>query len=472
MGPKVFLTDDGTAMINAIHNTWPQSEHLLCQWHVLQALWRWIGNSNHNVKKADRPHLFRAFKKLCYSDTKEKYDEAYNELVNDAVIKKYSNYLTHLQRLYFHREQKWTKYHRLQNVLPLHGANTSNFCEASFRIFKDVTMNRVKAFNLCEFVQTILQDDSSYYKDKLVHIGNGRVSQFKTSEKYRKKYPLLEKEKITQISETVFEVESQANTEITYRVDMFADTCSCPMQGICKHKKSIAHHFEIEQFAVLPSNDAFSMCRYHYIALGRCEEPHWYRQFNKKTDLVTLKAFIDNLKTLDIDTYTENSNLTENIETDSEGAPAEVNDDDIVDENMENYDIADTSYTQEEPAENDDDNDNIPTKLNDFFEDLNIWKTKLVSNYKNDKSIQKAVSSLHTKIKKQINGNPETFKQHLFDMGSTPSIQIGKGKKKKNGSVIPVLAHSRSRRTYKQRGNRAVPADRKFKDPKVRQQMV
>ena len=155
---------------------------------------------------------------------------------------------------------------------------------------------------------------------------------------------------------------------------MFADTCSCPMQGICKHKKSIAHHFEIEQFAVLPSNDAFSMCRYHYIALGRCEEPHWYRQFNKKTDLVTLKAFIDNLKTLDIDTYTENSNLTENIETDSEGAPAEVNDDDIVDENMENYDISDTSYTQEVPAENDDDNDNIPTKLKDFFEDLNIWK--------------------------------------------------------------------------------------------------
>ena len=73
---------------------------------------------------------------------------------------------------------------------------------------------------------------------------------------------MIEKEKITQISETVFDVESQANTEITYRVDMFADTCSCPMQGICKHKKSIAHHFEIEQFAVLPSNDAFAMCQW------------------------------------------------------------------------------------------------------------------------------------------------------------------------------------------------------------------
>ena len=100
-----------------------------------------------------------------------------------------------------------------------------------------MTINRVKAFNLCEFVQRILEDDSSYYKDKLVHIGNGRVSQFKTSEKYRKKYPLVEKEKIAQISETVFEVESQADGEIIYHVDMFADTCSCPMQGICKQEE-------------------------------------------------------------------------------------------------------------------------------------------------------------------------------------------------------------------------------------------
>ena len=57
-------------------------------------------------------------------------------------------------------------------------------------------------------------------------------------------------------------------------------------------------------------------------------------------------------------------------------------------------------------------------------------------------------------------------------MGSSPSLQKRKGRKKKNGSVIPVLAHSRSCRTFKQRGNRAVPAGRKFKDPKVRKQMV
>ena len=34
------------------------------------------------------------------------------------------------------------------------------------------------------------------------------------------------------------------------------------------------------------------------------------------------------------------------------------------------------------------------------------------------------------------------------------------------------MANSRSQRTFKQRGNRAAPAGRKFKDPKVRKQMV
>ena len=34
-------------------------------------------------------------------------------------------------------------------------------------------------------------------------------NKFKTNEKYRKNYPIIAKEKIAQISDTVFEVESQ-----------------------------------------------------------------------------------------------------------------------------------------------------------------------------------------------------------------------------------------------------------------------
>ena len=225
----------------------------------------------------------------------------------------------------------------------------------------------------------------------------------------------------------------------------------------------------MEQFAVLPSSDAFAMCRYHFMALGRCEEPHWYRQFSRNVNLTSLKEFIENLKTNDTSNSNDDINdIEEDIIMDND-RPDTNNIHDI------SFNIEDTSYNDDQEIldNEDEDDENIPTQLKAFLDDIDVWKQKIISNYKKDSNIRKAVATLHTKIKKQINGNPETLKRHLFDMGQCASVQIGKGnKKRKSGSVIPVLPHSRSRRKYKHRGNRAVMAGRKFKDPNVCRQMV
>ena len=341
-------------------------------------------------------------------------------------------------------------------------------------------MNRTKAFNICELLKILLEDDASYYKDKLVMVGNGRVSQFKNNAKYRSsQYEVIEKEKIVQISDTVFEVESSKTSETIYIVDMYADSCSCPSgrsKGLCKHKTSIAHHFGIEQFAVLPSSDAFAMCRYHYMALGRCEEPHWYRQFNRNINLTKLKEFIENLKTNDASNSNTNDALGDiNAIEDEEDIIIDNDQPEADDAHDFDYNIEDTSYNNDQEIQDneDEDDENIPTKLHAFLDDIDTWKQKIISKYNKDPSIRRAVATLHTKIKKQNTGNPETFKRHLFDMGQCATVQIGKGnKKRKSGSVIPVLPHSRSRRKFRHRGNRAVTAGRKFKDPNVARQMV
>ena len=46
--------------------------------------------------------------------------------------------------------------------------------------------------------------------------------------------------------------------------------------------------------------------------------------------------------------------------------------------------------THEEP-----DSDDIPTKLNDFFSDIDKLKEKLKIYYRGDKAIQRAVATLH-----------------------------------------------------------------------------
>ena len=38
LGPRLFMTDDDTALINALKKTWPEAVCLLCVWHLLQVI--------------------------------------------------------------------------------------------------------------------------------------------------------------------------------------------------------------------------------------------------------------------------------------------------------------------------------------------------------------------------------------------------------------------------------------------------
>ena len=265
---------------------------------------------------------------------------------------------------------------------------------------------------------------------------------------------------------------------------MYAKTCSCPSQKLCKHSKAVAHYFNVVDFSVFPESDGFAMVKYHNMAHGSCEPAYWYRQFNGNTDVKKLEQLIEKLKTEEEEAETvanvnHNDNEidiiaeeTENHDNDNDNGNDNDNDNDnnheTANDNDQHYDLADTSYVNEDISFHDDpDSDNIPTKLNDFFSAIDAWKEKLKQNYRGDKAIQKAVATLHQKIKKQNNGNIETFKRHLFEMGHKPSIQIGTGRKRKNGWVIPVLAHSRQRRKFLHRGNRAATVGRRFKEPNM-----
>ena len=67
IGPAIFMTDDADAEINALRKVWPDAILLLCVWHVLNAVWRWIWQGDHQVKKDDRPYLLKKFRSLLYA---------------------------------------------------------------------------------------------------------------------------------------------------------------------------------------------------------------------------------------------------------------------------------------------------------------------------------------------------------------------------------------------------------------------
>ena len=49
--PSIFMTDDSESERQAIADVWPNSERLLCLFHVAQAVWRWLWEAKHGIPK-------------------------------------------------------------------------------------------------------------------------------------------------------------------------------------------------------------------------------------------------------------------------------------------------------------------------------------------------------------------------------------------------------------------------------------
>ncbi|GBN49741.1 hypothetical protein AVEN_77175-1 [Araneus ventricosus] len=49
--PQSFLTDNDLKEISAINKIYPKSLTLLCQFHMLKAMWAWLCDGKHNIAK-------------------------------------------------------------------------------------------------------------------------------------------------------------------------------------------------------------------------------------------------------------------------------------------------------------------------------------------------------------------------------------------------------------------------------------
>ena len=77
-GPAVFMTDNAAASHNSLATCFPASTFILCIFHVLQAAWRWLWDSQHGIRMEYRQECFAFISKLVYCVTEE-CDEAYQK---------------------------------------------------------------------------------------------------------------------------------------------------------------------------------------------------------------------------------------------------------------------------------------------------------------------------------------------------------------------------------------------------------
>ena len=124
------------------------------------------------IKLTDKLSL--TFLRRFYAKTENEYKTMDKDLLENATITKYPQFLQHVQND-TPRKAEWAVSERSERNLSKHNINTTNYVEVSFRLTKDSQFSRVRAYNLPDLLDIVL-DDSVYYATRFLDIGNNRIS--------------------------------------------------------------------------------------------------------------------------------------------------------------------------------------------------------------------------------------------------------------------------------------------------------
>ena len=195
-GPIIFMTDDAEPERMALHSVYPSSCLLLCTFHVLQALWRWLWDQKHQIAKEDRQSLFYKVKSMMYAETVHQLQAIFDEVGECALCRKYPQFLLYLTNLYDRREV-WALAYR--SNLAVRNNHTNNYAEAAMRVLKDKILYRRKAFNVCQLVDFLITRLSLYFERKLIDASNNRLDGHALSSRFYPKDGKILPESVRQV---------------------------------------------------------------------------------------------------------------------------------------------------------------------------------------------------------------------------------------------------------------------------------
>ncbi|KAG1662450.1 hypothetical protein GQR58_020947 [Nymphon striatum] len=275
-GPIVFLSDDSEAERQSLEEVFPEATLVLCVFHLLQAIWRFLWEGKNNIRKDHRPDLLFLVKKMTFASSIEDLKKAYAELQANAIASRYPNYLAHCEKLH-ERRHAWAVCYR--HDLPVRGNNTNNYAEAAMRILKDQIFERVRAYNVVQLLDFFVTRMNAYYERRLTDLSNGRID-VTISRRYLPGGTSIPKNNVTKVDTHYYRIKSQTELDVDYFVDMSIATCTCAagMHGApCKHQYAVVNHFNESSLNFLPLKDP--QMRKHLLFLATGQErvrPGWF----------------------------------------------------------------------------------------------------------------------------------------------------------------------------------------------------
>ncbi|CAG8673336.1 19484_t:CDS:2 [Gigaspora margarita] len=273
IGPQIIITDDCKAEKIALQNTWKNATLLLCVFHFLQAMWRWLWDGNHNIHKNDHAILIELIKKIVFSRSEVALSQAYIELTNNQTYLKYPNFQNHF-KISWSRRSEWAIAFR--QGLPIRNNNTNNYAEAGIRVLKDIIFSRVQAYNVVQIFQFIVNTMDLYYIRRLLAVAHNKLDSF-IALRFRLtgwQIGIKDDIEVVDLDSMIFRHKSSKDQNMWYRIDMRLGICECDLTGgPCKHQASVAKHFHVCGLNQIPTMSASKQYHYAYLALGEKRKP-------------------------------------------------------------------------------------------------------------------------------------------------------------------------------------------------------
>lgn len=225
-GPNVFMTDDSLAEQKAVEDMWPAAKRLLCIFHVLQAVYRWLSKAKNGIPKEKQMTIYNDFRKILYAVNLNDMVEKYKRAMESG--KQYANYIAYLNNYWWPKRKSWVKAYR--NSLKIYNNHTNNYAESTIRQIKDKIFSRVKAFNVVQMTDFMITKFEQYNERKLLDASSNRM---RKNPLYRHiKMPSMEiVQRISKLDENIFAVPSETTKDLIYIVNTEVLICSC-LEGI------------------------------------------------------------------------------------------------------------------------------------------------------------------------------------------------------------------------------------------------
>ena len=287
LGPQVIIRDGSDTEGTSIQVVWPLVIQLLCIFHVLQALWRWMFASENGIRLSDRPHMLCLFRDILY-DTTSDLEKSIKKMFQDKIVKKYKNYISHIKLEYMPTIKLWALQHRVN--LPVHGMLTNNVTESSIKQSKEHVFQRIKAFNIPQTLDFILTRYEKMYEIKMCIFASNRSAGFHKGGYIHDPKKGPDASKITRIDEkmAIFKVPSEFTKNKFYIVNLDLGVCQCESGkwgATCKHQNVAAYVSKSASTNVIPVNNPQMRQKMYTLATGNTSiNKDWFRQL-KPTSL-------------------------------------------------------------------------------------------------------------------------------------------------------------------------------------------